>query len=101
MLPISFSIWREAPVRTIIGRNYKFVSNLGEFIFKNKQVFASGPENADDCVAGRFQCFCDRQQRCIADAAADTDNRAKIFNMGRPAQRTRNVGNVIALLHIR
>ena len=87
-------------IRTIVGHYDEFVRTLANFVFKNNKFFRTTCDNRKHAVTRSLQRTDDRKHRCYANATTSTYYSSEVFYMGRVAERSYNVGDVVTLVKI-
>ena len=87
-------------IRTIVGHDDEFVRTLANFVFKNNKFFRTTCDNRKHTVASSLQRTDDRKHWSYANATTSTYYSSEVFYMGRVAERSYNVGDVVTLVKI-
>ena len=85
-------------VASVIGHDDEFVAGCTHFVFHDDEVLASTCDNREYSVACSFQCLDDREHGSYAYATTCTDHGTEVLNVGRVAEWSHHVVNLIALV---
>ena len=85
-------------VASVIGHDDEFVAGCTHFIFHDDEVLASTSNHAEHSVACSFQCLDDREHWSHTYATTGTDHGTEVLDVGRVAEWSHHVVNLIALV---
>ena len=85
-------------IRAVIGHDDHLVARLAHLVFQYDQVFRTASHDREHTVASCLQRLDDGQHRCNAQTSAGTNHGSEILNMSGIAQRTHDVGHVVAFV---
>ena len=85
-------------VASVIGHDDEFVAGCTHFIFHDDEVLASTCDHAEYSVACSFQCLDDREHGSYTYATTGTDHGTEVLDVGRVAEWSHHVVNLIALV---
>ena len=87
---------RLAAVRAVVGAHDQLVGDGAHAVLPEQEVAGAGADDRDHPVPGLLEGAGDGEDRGDADAAADADHRAVVFDLGGVAQRPGDGGEGVA-----